>query len=1087
MLKLLLCRNQFAGTDEILRRVADDVKAERPRRILMVPELISHDIERRLCMTAGDTASRFAQVLTFTRLADRVAEAAGTGAVSCMDQGGRIVAMASTARNLHSKLKFYASVESKPELLAQLLDVIDEFKCCCVTVADLHRAAEEIGQTNSLFAQKLSELALLLEAYEATCAQGKRDPRDLMHWVLEQMQECTFGENMVFFVDGFPDFTRQHMDILEHLIRTAADVTVCLNCDSVGSASMAFEKAGKTARELIALAQAAQTPYNIEFCREEKIAFSSVLGSLFQGAIRQLTAEEASLQLIRCDAPYDECRVAAQKVRELVSSGARYRDIAVVCSDVTAYKAPLRMIFNKCGIPLYLAGTEEVLRSGVMSTVLHALDAVLDGMEQRDVLRYLRSALSPISLQECDMLENYVHIWGISGKRWQENWKGHPEGLSGKNNPYFDNLLSTINDIRKRAIDPLTRLQKLMCDGKNLAEKIAALYDFLEQIGFAENLQKLADQLEQEQDFRGAQICGQLWEILVGALEQLYDVLGSADWNHEYICRLIRLLLSQYDVGTIPPVLDAVTMGDVAAMRCQRERHLIFLGANEGQLPSYCVGAGIFTEQERSRLRSMDLRLSRGNFDGLQSQFAEIYGVFCGATNSITVTCSDEPSFVYRRLLQMSAYPEQDAREYLTGIENEVDAAAQLVLTGRKETARRLQLDHLYEQIRSGKEFVIDTVSRENIEKLYGQQLALSASQVDRQAECRLSYFLQYGLRAKELREAKVDPAEFGTYVHSVLENTARDVMRLGGFRQVDLDTTLSIADSYSKAYAREHFSDLDSQRMDYLLQRNMRELELVVAELWREMHESHYDPVRFELNFARDGEMPAIEIDGANMPAQLRGFVDRVDLWQHAGASYVRVVDYKTGKKDFYYCDVFNGVGLQMLLYLFALEEGGEAVTGSMAIPAGVQYFPARVPYVTASSSNDPQWIKDRQKQWIRKGLLLHDEASLAAMDPSENMEYLNCKRGKDGTLCGDLADRSQMIQLKRYVMQVLKRIVNEIESGNVQPNPYTRGSSHDACTFCPYGAVCHKSTVEGRRNYKAMTAERFWQEIGKELSTDG
>jgi len=55
------------------------------------------------------------------------------------------------------------------------------------------------------------------------------------------------------------------------------------------------------------------------------------------------------------------------------------------------------------------------------------------------------------------------------------------------------------------------------------------------------------------------------------------------------------------------------------------------------------------------------------------------------------------------------------------------------------------------------------------------------------------------------------------------------------------------------------------------------------------------------------------------------------------------------------------------------------------------------------------------------------------------------------------------------------------------VEPNPYTRGSSHSACAYCPYGAVCHKEQVAGRRNYEAMKAERFWQEIGKEMNPHG
>ena len=62
-------------------------------------------------------------------------------------------------------------------------------------------------------------------------------------------------------------------------------------------------------------------------------------------------------------------------------------------------------------------------------------------------------------------------------------------------------------------------------------------------------------------DNREAQILSQLWEILLGAMEQLYDVLGETAWDAETCTRLFRLLISQYDVGTIPPVLDGVTAG----------------------------------------------------------------------------------------------------------------------------------------------------------------------------------------------------------------------------------------------------------------------------------------------------------------------------------------------------------------------------------------------------------------------------------------------------------------------------------------------------------------------------------------------
>ena len=65
-----------------------------------------------------------------------------------------------------------------------------------------------------------------------------------------------------------------------------------------------------------------------------------------------------------------------------------------------------------------------------------------------------------------------------------------------------------------------------------------------------------------------------------------------------------------------------------------------------------------------------------------------------------------------------------------------------------------------------------------------------------------------------------------------------------------------------------------------------------------------------------------------------------------------------------------------------------------------------------------------------------------------------------------------------------MLGKMVDDISSGNIEPNPYTRGSRHNACSFCPYGAICHETNVEGRRNYAAMTSQKFWEEIEKEMN---
>ncbi len=1082
MLTLLLGTDWTVNRDTVLSMIAQDVSEQKSGRILMVPELISHDTERRLCACAGDTASRFAEVLTFSRLTKRVADAAGFGAPECLDNGGRLVAMASAVRQLHSRLKAYAAVETRPEFLNSLLDAVDEFKRCCISPADLRAAS---GKTQGSFAQKLEELALILEAYDSVCARGKRDPRDQMFWLLEQLEDCDFAKNHAFYIDGFPDFTRQHTAIIGHLIANSPHVVVSLTCDGVDTDMPAFEKASATAAELLRLAKRAGIPTKIIGVKPCDRPIGAILPFLFHGSIKNTSD---ILTAYRADSVYEECHNAAEIIMERIMSGCGYRDISVVCTDMSAYSNTLNMVFSRYGIPVYLSGTEDILDRTVITTVLSAVDAVIGGFEQSDVLRYLKSALSPLDMNTCDRIENYVLLWNITGSRWEIPWENHPAGLSADWTWQDRAYLSELNSARTKALSPLFRLKKELADAKSVNEMVAALYTFLNELELDRRLQTLASEMERAGDLRNGQILNQLWEILLSALAQLSDTLGDTYWEAQTFTKLLKLLLSQYDVGTIPATLDAVTAGPVSAMRCQQPQHLIVLGAGEGSLPAYSGSVGIFTDQERMALRQLGVPLTGGALEGLQAEFAEIYDVFCGADASVCVSYSGgQPSYLYRRFCELAG-GERGVDTLGIALADPEEAGAYLARNGAAREAEALGVTREYFNVMQRKEFELGDVCRDTVRKLYGSQLKLSASQVDKLADCRLAYFLKYGLRLKERKPATVDPAEFGTYVHAVLEDTGRRIMELGGFRKVTLEETLEIANFYSKDYILRHFQQIDSQRVNYLFQRNAQELEMVVTELWQELRESAFDPVDFELGFGTDGGLDPIPLNGEKMSALLRGFVDRVDAWEENGQVFYRVVDYKTGKKDFDYCDIYNGLGLQMMLYMFALEEVGHDRLGDNAVAAGVQYFPARAPVVTADGRPSADaTAKDREKLWKRKGLLLADEAVLSAMEPLDNPKRLSCSKKKDGSLSGDLADRRQMELLRGYVFALLGKMIDDVSSGCVEPNPYTRGSRHNACAFCPYSAICRENAEKGRRDYAAISSDQFWELIEKEGTDRG
>ena len=1092
MLHLLLGTDWTACRDEIMARVSADVHAEQGNRILMVPELISHETERRLCRAAGDTASRFAEVLSFTRLARRVSDHLEVALEETLDGGGRLVAMAAAAMQVSRELKAYGALATNPEFLTDIIKAIDEFKRCCISAADLMDASL---RTEGRLSEKLRELSVLMSAYDRLCENGKRDPREQESLMLEQMAEGDFAEKHVFYIDGFPDFTRQHTEILAHIIQYAPDVTICMNCPAdaflTGDVKddvfvgLAFEKAHATARQILRIAKRAGVAWEITKIAPNPTVLEPLRQKLFQGELQALDLGE-HLRVICGDGIYDECVAAADRIMELVRSGCRYRDIVVVCGDVAGYKPQMEMVFGRCGIPLYLSGTEDILDKTVVVTVLSALDAALDGFEQRSVLRYLRSVLSPLDPDTCDLVENYAVLWGIRGKEWTKAWEKHPGGLRDDWSEEDRAMLCKLNEARALAMDPLNRLSVDFRDAKNLAGQVRAIYEFLENIDLAQRLDELAQALDGEGDNRSAQILNQLWEILLGAMEQLHDVLGDTVWNGEHFVRLFRLLLSQYNVGTIPPVLDAVQAGQPSAMRCHQQKHLILLGGQEGNLPGYTGSTGLLTDQERDILRKLNVPLTGGSLEGIQAEFAEIYGVFCGAMETVTVCYSTaQPSFITRRLVTMVGGEGKVETSLAAAQADAREAGAYLASLNARAVADEVGVGADYDEVCRLRAFALGRVARENIEKLYGKVLRLSASQINRQAECRLAYFLDYGLGAKERKEATVDSAEFGTYVHEVLEKTVADVMYRGGFHAVSLEETQRLAAKHSESYAQRKFKDLSSERMDYLFRRNIRELEIIVEELWNELHVSDFQPAGVEIKFDQDGQCEPIALRGSVLQAFLRGLVDRVDTWKWKDQTYYRVVDYKTGKKDFDYCDILNGLGLQMLLYLFALQKGTDLV-GDHPQAAGVQYFAARVPYVSIDGREDADKLeKERKTNRRHKGLLLNESHVLEAMEPRGDSEgrwdpaWLCCKVDSKGNLGGDLANRSQLRKLEHFVMDTLAGMVNEIASGAVDPNPYTRGASHNVCTYCPFGAVCHETEVEGRRNRAAVEAKEFWEEI--------
>ena len=99
------------------------------------------------------------------------------------------------------------------------------------------------------------------------------------------------------------------------------------------------------------------------------------------------------------------------------------------------------------------------------------------------------------------------------------------------------------------------------------------------------------------------------------------------------------------------------------------------------------------------------------------------------------------------------------------------------------------------------------------------------------------------------------------------------------------------------------------------------------------ELRDSDFVPLDFELDLSRAVPGAALEVPGGGSVRAV-GVADRVDGWVHDGRLYLRVVDYKTGRKSFSLSDVYYAWVCRVALPLHPGGAGQERY-GLETVPA--------------------------------------------------------------------------------------------------------------------------------------------------------
>ncbi len=1050
MLRLYLSKDRKENSRRMYASVCAAAQQGQGGQLLIVPEQFSHSAELRLCAEGGATISRYAEVLGFSRLAMRVFACEGGIADTETDAAGRLLMMSLAVEQVRSRLKIYGVGANKPAFLLQLLQMLEELRSFCIRPENLR---EKSRFCEGVLGEKLEEFALLMESFDSVCANLGQSPESRLSRLLIALEGNDFPKGKHFYFDGFTDFNGIELEIIKELLLGGGEVSVYLHCDDLTDGEQQFAAARETGRKLLSLEKQAEV---IAVASEEQDSPLQYLRSHLFGGGRGERSAEGMVQFIEGGDAMHECRITAGEILKLLEQGVRLRDITVACADYATYRPLLETVFHRADLPAYFAGDTDILRQSVVHMLLAALEAA-DGMEQEDVLSYLKSGFVPLSADACDRLENYILLWGLSGSRLEQSWTQNPFGMREVREERKRNCLEALNRDRESLMLPLSHLRDGLRRAANTGEMLLRLNDFLEEIQLNETLNAMAAELSSAGELQKAQEYAQVYEIICGLMEQMYGILGETVRSVEEFRLLFRTAVSLYTVGTIPASMDCISVGSLSSQRRNDTPYLFLLGANEGAFPTMQSNQSLLTDSERNLLMAQGLGVAPTTMQALDRELAMMDSVFSAPEKGLYIgTVKGREAYYARRARNL--FPDGRC----------ITSDEALVCRAPREYAIACGKSQPYQ---------IPDLSDSAVTALYGKTLRLSSSKVDVLASCRFAYFLQYGLKAEERKTAQMDASLYGTFVHDVLEHTVPKVMEEGGFATVSVERVLEIAEEFMEAYTVEVLAPLwESERAEYLFRRSFSEVRTVVRRLYAELSVSQFEPKWFELSFGnRDADLPAVKIVGSHMEAELEGKVDRADIWQDGERCYVRVVDYKTGKKSFEYTKIYYGLGLQMLLYLFALRR----MMPQQPYPAGVLYFPARMEQVSKQERlSEEELEKHSIDSHSCSGLLYRDERVLQAMEPGESprfMPYRNDNRGKAQSY---LADGEQLRVLEDFVFSKVAELGDELYSGRITPNPYEgKGEIGSACQWCPYSEVCGgKGEI---RWLERLSPKEFWSAV--------
>lgn len=1120
--------------------IRESLAAPKENFLVLVPEQFTMEIQRNLTELHPRKGILNIDVLSFQRLALRVLEDLGADRRRVLEETGKNLVIRRCAMEHKKELTLLGGSMEKNGYISQVKSMISELAQYRIEPEQMDGILEGLEGQPRLY-YKWKDIGILYQAFQERMAKDYVTAEELLEVLAEHAEESSLLSGCTIALDSYTGFTPIQLALLKKLLPLAKKILVTVTVDPRTD----WGKPGKM-HELFYLSQKTiQSLTNL--CKETgtEILESVILGrkgvrrfngrpalafleshlfrtgkNYFAGGIFYLEKPSDEISIHACANPREEAEFAARTILKLTrEQKLAFREIALISGDMETYAREIRRVFPKYGIPCFIDETKRVLLNPFLEFMKAALEMLIRDYSYETVFRFLRCGLVDFAPETIDYVENYVLAVGIRGySMWKKEWTQETRSFSAEDLP-------RLNAFRETFLEKTAAYTEAM-RGKNITvrQRTEGLYRFIAGEKLQQKLTQMEKNFEEQGKMDEAKVYHQIYGTVISLFDKLVEFLGDEVMSLKDYKELLEAGFEDSRVGLIPPSLDEVLVGDMERTRLKNIKVLIFLGLNEGIVPSAGKGGGILSEEERSFLSDQGVTLAPGT---RENSFVERFYLYLHLTKPserlyLTMAKADlegkamRPSYVVGRIQRL--FPElsvtdeeadQSFKKRVWTPENGLSCLTEGILKMKegefspefqelylwysKEPKWKEKLERLLHAAFAGNED--SGIGREAAKALYGNVLTNSVSRLETFAACACEHFLRYGLRLTERETLEFAPVDMGNLFHKALEIFSEKVeaSEWTWFDLPDEEAEKLTEEAVSEATAFIHNPGLKKDsRSAYALKRIRRIMGRTIWALLIQIRSGMFEPGNFEVPFSAIENLEAVNLSlPDNTKMKLKGRIDRIDYCENEEEVFVKVVDYKSGNTKFDLAAFYYGLQLQLMVYLnAALELERRAKKEKTVTPAGIFYYHVEDPLLELSGDEDPDEIRKQLLKELKvNGLVNSREEIIKSMDRflQGTSSVIPISVNKDGSLgkASRTASTKQFAAMSAYAGKKMQELGSEILKGKAERLPYER-KNQTACDYCVFRSVCGfdlKDKSMKFRRLEDLSADEALRKIEEEM----